>query len=215
MRVAAHLAERGAPVVPPAPDVPPGPHRWQELKLTLWRYVDPVPGATPSSAETAVALKVVHEALADFEGPLPAFMAELTDARRLLQPDRSPALKPADRRFLTGVATDVQAALAALKGEWRPLHGSPHRANWLPSADGLLLLDFETACCGPLEWDLAALADDALAFFPRANRETILTMRRMRSVCVAAKCWVAPERTPELCEAAHVHLKLLRGEEPN
>jgi hypothetical protein len=40
-------------------------------------------------------------------------------------------------------------------------------------------------------------------------------MRRMRSVCVAAKCWVAPERAPEVREAAHVHLKLLRGEEPD
>jgi hypothetical protein len=215
VRVVAHLTKRGAPVVPPVPAVPPGPHRWRELKLTLWRYVEPVPGATPSAAETAAALKVVHEALADFDGPLPTFMTELTDARRLLQPDRSPALEPSDRRFLAEVATDLQAALATLNGKWRPLHGSPHQANWLPSAAGLLLLDFETACRGPLEWDLAALADEALASFPGADRETILTMRRMRSVCVAAKCWVAPERAPELREAAHVHLKLLRGEEPD
>jgi Ser/Thr protein kinase RdoA (MazF antagonist) len=185
------------------------------LKLTLWRYVEPVPCATPSAAETAAALKVVHEALAEFEGPLPTFITELIDARRLLQPDRSPALKPADRRFLAGVATDLQASLATLKGEWRPLHGSPHHANWLPSTDGPLLLDFETACRGPLEWDLAALTDEALAFFPGADREAILTMRRMRSVCVAAKCWVAPGRAPEVREAAHVHLKLLRGEEPD
>lgn len=213
VRVAAHLAERGAPVVPPAPAVPPGPHRWRELKLTLWRYVEPVPGAMPSAVETTAALKVVHEALADFDGPLPTFMTELTDATRLLQPDLSPALKAADRWFLAGAATDLQAALATLSGKWRPLHGSPHQANWLPSADGLLLLDFETACRGPLEWDLAALADEALAFFPGTDREVILTMRRMRSVCVAAKCWVAPERAPELREAAQIHLKLLRGEE--
>jgi hypothetical protein len=215
VRVAAHLAQRGAPVVPPAPDVPLRPHRWRELKLTLWRYVEPVSGATPSPAETAAALKVVHEALNDFEEPLPSFMTELTDARMLLQPDRSPALEPADRRFLAGVATELQAALATLEGEWRALHGSPHQANWLPSADGLLLLDFETACRGPLEWDLAALADEALALFFDVDRDLILTMRRMRSVCVAAKCWVAPERAPEVREAAHVHLKLLRGEEPD
>jgi aminoglycoside/choline kinase family phosphotransferase len=75
-----------------------------------------------------------------------------------------------------------------------------------------LLLDFETACVGPIEWDLAALGDDVLAFFPDADRDLISIMRRMRSVCVAAKCWVAPERAPELREAAHVHLKLLRNQ---
>ena len=95
----------------------------------------------------------------------------------------------------------------------RPLHGSPHDANWLPTAaGGPLLLDFETACVGPIEWDLAALDDETLAFFPDANRELIVTMRRMRSACVAAKCSVAPERAPELRAAAHVHLKLLRGQ---
>jgi hypothetical protein len=36
-------------------------------------------------------------------------------------------------------------------------------------------------------------------------------MRRMRSACVVAKCWVAPERAPQLRDAAHVHLELLRG----
>jgi hypothetical protein len=39
-----------------------------------------------------------------------------------------------------------------------------------------VLLDFETACLGPIEWDLAALGDDALAFFPDADREVIFTM---------------------------------------
>jgi hypothetical protein len=209
--VAAHLAERGAPVVPPTRVVPPGPHRWRELKLTLWQYVEPLPGARPSAAAMAEAITRVHEALADFEGVLPDFTLELDDASRLLQPDHSPALATADRRFLSRVVNDIHVALATLKGDWRPLHGSPHDANWHPSADGLLLLDFETACCGPLEWDLAALPDDALTFFPNADRELIVTMRRMRSVSVAAKCWVAPERAPELREAAHVQLKLLRS----
>ncbi|MBV9165116.1 MAG: aminoglycoside phosphotransferase family protein [Solirubrobacterales bacterium] len=211
--VAAHLAARGAPVVPPTQGIPPGPHRWQNLELTLWQYIEPAPGSTPPAAQMAAALKIVHQALADFEGTLPAFTLELSDAKRLLQPHRSLALKPAERRFLSGVANEIQAALATVKRAWRPLHGSPHDANWLPSADGFLLLDFESACRGPVEWDLAALPDDALAFFSAADRGLITTMRRMRSVCVAAKCWVAPGRAPELREAAHVHLKLLRGQQ--
>jgi hypothetical protein len=212
LTVAAHLAARGAPVVRPARDVPPGPHRWHGLTLTLWQYVEPVPGAALVAAELAAAIKIVHEALRDFEGELPSFMLELDDARRLLQPDRSPALDPADRRFLLGVVSEVRAVLAELMIACRPLHGSPHDANWLQSADGPLLLDFETACFGPIEWDLAALGADSLAFFPDADQRLMVTMRRMRSACVAAKSWVAPERAPELREAGHVHLKLLRGQ---
>jgi hypothetical protein len=34
----------------------------------------------------------------------------------------------------------------------------------------------------------------------------------MRSVCVAAKCWVEPDRAPELREAARIHLQLLHGD---
>jgi hypothetical protein len=75
-----------------------------------------------------------------------------------------------------------------------------------------MLLDFETACRGPLEWDLAALDDAALTLFPGVDRELIVLLRRMRSVCVAAKCWVEPTRARDVFEAAHVHLKLLRGE---
>lgn len=73
-------------------------------------------------------------------------------------------------------------------------------------------MDFETACQGPFEWDLAALSDEAIALFPDVDYELIQLLRRMRSLCVAAKCWIEPRRAPEVFEAAHVHLRLLRGE---
>jgi hypothetical protein len=37
-------------------------------------------------------------------------------------------------------------------------------------------------------------------------------LRRMRSASVAAKCWAKPNRAPEVFDASHIHLKLLRGE---
>jgi hypothetical protein len=179
--------------------------------MTLWQYERPVAGAALVPSRMAAAIATVHRALAEYQGALPDFRLELDDARRCLRPERSVALTPADRRFLLGVVSEVEAPLAAASAPRRPLHGSPHHANWLVSANGPLLLDFETACCGPVEWDLSALPDDALAFFPDADRKLVTTMRRMRSVCVAAKCWVAPERGPELREAARIHLSVLRG----
>jgi hypothetical protein len=83
------------------------------LTLTLWQYVTPTAGVI-AAAETAAAVKVVHEALADFDGALPPFTVELDDARVLLQSGRSSALEPADRGFLSGVVSEIEAAVATL-----------------------------------------------------------------------------------------------------
>ena len=212
LAVAAHLTGLGAPVVAPARGLPAGPHRWRDLTLTLWQYAEPIGEVAPEPAETAAVMSAVHEALAGFPGSLPRFDLELADARRLLRPERSPTLLDFDRHFLLSVVGEVEETLGGRVTELRALHGSPHAGNWLRTRKGLLLLDFETACCGPLEWDLAALDDAAVQLFAEVDFELVALLRRMRSVCVAAKCWVEPNRAPEVGEAARVHLKLLRGE---
>jgi hypothetical protein len=212
LAVAAHLSQHGAPIVPPAGDLPAGPHRWRDLTLTLWQYVEPIGEVVLEPAEAAPVLSAVHRLLAAFPGPLPPFELELADARRLLLPVRSPTLPDSDRRFLLSVIDELEEALAGRVSAARPLHGSPHAGNWLRTTEGLLLLDFETACRGPLEWDLAALDDAAVHLFADVDLELVVLLRRMRSVCVAAKCWVEPNRATEVREAARIHLKLLRGE---
>src|SRR5690242_9162714 len=43
-----------------------------------------------------------------------------------------------------------------------------------------MLLDCETACAGPLEWDLAALRNDAVARWPNADSHLGSDAQRMR-----------------------------------
>jgi Phosphotransferase enzyme family len=212
LAVASYLAGRGAPVVAPADFVDPGPHRWRKLAVTLWQHIPSSETSSVEPQEVAAVLSSVHEALSGYREPLPRFDVELADARRLLQPRRSPALSLPDRRFLLGVVDELEATLSRRVGELRPLHGSPHAGNWIRTREGSRLLDFETACLGPREWDLAALDDTALALFDEVDIGLVTLLRRMRSVCVAAKCWVEPNRAPEVQSAAHVHLRLLRGE---
>jgi hypothetical protein len=206
LAVAAFLAAREAPVIAPATPVA---HRWGDLTVTLWQYAEPVPG---EPLDPAAGLRAVHDALAGLPDELPWFALELDDALRLLEPDRSPKLAAGDRAFLRGVVGELRATVRAWRGPAQPLHGSPHEGNWLRTARGWRLLDFETACRGPLEWDLTAVGDDAVARFPDVDRELLQVLRRMRSACVAAKCWVDPARAPAVREAAHVHLALLRGD---
>ena len=212
LAVATHLSRLGAPVVAPARDLAAVPHRRRDLTLTLWQHAEPIGDLALEPAEAAAVLSAVHEALAVFPGPLPPFDLELADARRLLRPERSPTLPDSDRRFLLDVIDEVEETLAGRVPATMALHGSPHAGNWLRTRQGLLLLDLETACRGPLEWDLAALDDAAVRLFADVDLELVALLRRMRSGCVAAKCWVEPNRAPEVREAAHVHLQLLRGE---
>jgi Phosphotransferase enzyme family len=177
LAVATHLADSGAPVVRPTRDVAPGPRHWRNVTLTLWQYAEPLQGVALGSTEVASAVSTVHEALLDFPGSLPPFTLELEDARRLLQAERSPALGGADRRFLWAVLDEVQAALSTSARADKPLHGSPHAGNWLATAEGLLLLDFETACRGPIEWDLGALDDEAVDLFADVDDELIALLR--------------------------------------
>jgi hypothetical protein len=211
LAVVSHLLACGAPVIQPTRAVAAGPHRWQGLTVTLCEYVEPVAGPDPAPADTRRRYGRVHEALCDFGGEPPVFMLELDDAGRLLQPERSPALAGADRLFLVGVVGEIEATVATVRRPWRPPHGS-RTTRTAPDRDRSVAGRFRNGVRRARRVDLAALDDDALGFFPESDRGLILTMRRMRSVCVAAKCWVAPERAPQLREPAHVHLKLLSGQ---
>jgi Phosphotransferase enzyme family len=212
LSVVRHLTSKAAPVVRPSASVPAGPHRARGLTITLWQYYER--GAfTGGGRVLGPLLAGVHEALLDYPGPLPRFTDELEDVGRILgDRGRLGRLPGDDYTFLMRVHEELTSSVPGTSSRDRPLHGSPHSGNWLGGSAGPLLLDFETACRGPVEWDLTALGEDALGAFPHIDRELLPVLRRMRSLCVAVKCWLDPERAPEVREAAIVHLRLLRGQ---
>jgi molybdopterin-guanine dinucleotide biosynthesis protein A len=202
--LARSVADRGGPVLPPASDLPPGPHRADGLALTFWPYVDVVAGE-PSPAELAGSLRALHEALPTSLPPL-ARTLERTAALGL------PALPEADRRFLAGALHDLWARIDAFGLPERPLHGGPHRGNLLRTPDGLRWIDLGTACRGPLEWDMAYLPPEAVALFPEHEPQALEVASLLMSACVAAWCWAQLGRAPEVDEAARFHLRRLRDE---
>ena len=141
LAVASHAARAGAPVVPPSGLLDAGPHRHGGHVVTFWQYVEPKREVDPVAAGEG--LRAIHEALADYEGELPALhtddLAWITDS---LEPS-------ADVELVR------ELGLRQPAGGAQALHGDSHLANCLP---GPLWHDFETACRGPRELDLAALA---------------------------------------------------------
>ena len=159
--------------------------------------------------EAAAALRALHRALADYAGPLPALEerharahAAVSGDLRELAPDRREFLRDAFERL----RQRAHGASAYV------LHGGPHSGNLLPTRDGLLWIDLDTVCRGPLEWDVAHLHEEAAAVFPEVDADLLATMKLLVSAEVAIWCFAQYGRAPEVDEAARFHLALLEAE---
>lgn len=215
LAVGAYLAENGAPIAPPASEVPAGPHVENNVVITLWTYVEPSDDQPVSDSSLGEMLTSFHRAFADYRDELPDFSENVGQAKRALHDHaKTTRLRDEDRGFLLQVATEITTALAAADLERHPLHGDPHLdGNILQSKRGPLLVDFEAACLGPYEWDLTALPR-ARSAYPRADPEVLALLSRMRSLVVSTWCWMQYGRAAEVDEGAHVHLAFLRSD-PN
>lgn len=204
------LAERGAPIAAPAPDPIAGPHRGAGVTLTFWRYV--TGGAKPRDGDRMLgeALRRFHAALADAGAELPALAARIDRAGRLLQdPTATPSLTAADRTRSRRAHERLMALVAPL-GTDTALHAEPHDGNIVWRTDAPVLIDFEAACRGPAEWDLAYLPPAALTAFPGRDDAVIARLRAGVSFCVAAWCLANADPTPAVREAAAIHWDALR-----
>jgi len=215
LSVAKHLARAGAPVVAPSVDIPPGPHFEGDWAMTLWEYVAHRPAEEGDGPVAAEALREIHRALAAYAGQLPSFATALDGCRRLLLEETAlPALDRVDKAFLLAEHDRLRGLPAMGAIVPGAIHGDPHLGNVLMTPGGPRWTDWESACVGPLEWDLASLPETALAAVPAVNRELLAVLGDLRSVCVAVWCWAEPDRAPEKREAAEYHLRRLRERSP-
>lgn len=152
--VVAHLALRGAPVIPPHPGMPSEPQERDGFPLSFWTYVHVIPGSVPDEALGA-SLWACHEALRDYRGELEP-LAILTESLAVLKHAKRIGAFSIDAAAL--MERHLQTSLERLAGSpMQPLHGDAHPGNWLLTTNGLRWTDWEDAFLGPVEWDLASL----------------------------------------------------------
>jgi Phosphotransferase enzyme family len=209
LAVASHAARAGAAVIPPADEVDPGPHERGGHIVTFWRYIPPHPDR--DSADAGRALRVVHEALTDCEVELPP-MTRPRDMDAMLS-----SLPAGD-----DVEILREAALFAGDDESQALHGDAHLWNCLGSPTGPLWHDFETACRGPREYDLAALVmsdridgdhpeeEVALRAYGEHDEALLDDMLPVYTSWVTASMLVALPRRPELQSLVEARLAWLQ-----
>jgi aminoglycoside phosphotransferase (APT) family kinase protein len=203
VELAAFLADRGAPVAPPADD--PGPYEHEGVLVTLWAHVDhDLARADPAAGGRA--LRALHAALADYPGSLPPCdrREEVADVLWRVTPS---ILASAEELDL------LRAAVRRLEPlpPGRPLHGDAHLRNVLWTPDGPLWSDLENACSGPVEFDLAALtwrdipgSDEALSAYGAHDPALVEASQPALTILLAAWTLVLAARvaTPDLIAEA-------------
>jgi hypothetical protein len=215
LEIARHLVDAGAAVVGPSPELPPQAYRERGYSMTFWRHHHHDPHARISGAAAGDALAQVHRALVGYSGPLPSFLDRQPrrTSRILSDPAALSDIPGAERAFLRREHSNILSRLGECRFDYRALHGDPHRGNFLVTRDGCLMIDFESVCSGPTEWDLSALPGGGASCFA-VDQELVMLLRRLRSLCVAVWCWSRPVRATELDRAARAHFALLRQSPP-
>lgn len=189
--VASFLAGQGAPVAAPSRELPPGPHAHQGFAISFWSHVEADPDRTPSMADCSAMLVDLHAVLRDYPGELPLLAPVVNDI-----PWGLDALLRRHPDVLSGEqANRVHAAVRRLRpfvdaptGDIQPLHGDVHPGNLIATRDGLVWIDFEDVCRGPVEWDLAMLPwidPDAVTEHHRCDAATLARCSQLRALHLA------------------------------
>jgi len=184
LAVAAHCADAGCAVVPPLG----GPFDQGGHVVTFWQYVEP--HREPDPREAVRALREIHDALESYAGPLPAF-GHPQDTETMLD-----TLPPSDD-------VDLLRELASRRPDaaGQALHGDAHLYNVLGTPSGPLWHDFETACHGPREYDLAALAEHApIDAYGSYDCDLVEALRPLYLAWVTASMMTALPRRPQLAD---------------
>ncbi len=159
VEVARRLVETDAPLATLDPRVEPRVYEQDDFAVTLWTYYEPVPPYDIAPDEYASALERLHAGMrqADLTGDwLPHLMDRVDEAQHLVDhPTNNPEIAGADRQLLGTTLRTSSRAIVDRGASEQLLHGEPHRGNVLRTRGGLLFIDLETCCRGPIEFDIA------------------------------------------------------------
>ncbi|WP_093508453.1 phosphotransferase family protein [Streptomyces sp. Ag109_O5-10] len=126
-------------------------------------------------------------------GP-PAPRSHVRPTRPLLAPE----LIARCRRLLLGDALrSPRRAVGVRAGAVQPLHVEPHPGNVLSTESGLLFVDLETCCRGPVEFDLAHAPEEVGEYCPGADQELLRQCRVLGPAVVTPWRWDKDDRLPD------------------
>lgn len=209
VEVAHCLAETGSPVAELEPRVEPRVYVRDGFAITLWTYYEPVASSDIAPAEYPQALVRLHAGLRQIEVSAPHFTDRVATAQRLVaEREQTPELPGADRELLSNTLSRLSTAISERGSDEQLLHGEPHLGNVLRTRRGLLFVDFETCCRGPVEFDIAhgflpsgggrmlLAAEEAYEHYPGANQDVIEQCRILIWAMITTWRWQRDDQLP-------------------
>jgi len=187
IEVTTFLAQQGAPVVTPSRELPSGPHSYDGFAISFWTYLQADPDRTPTAADCSAMLVDLHSVLRSYAGELPALESAVIDLPGTVAAARHAGgvLSPAEADRVYAAAERLAPFLADPGGQLQPIHGDAHSGNLVATRDGLVWIDFEDACHGPVEWDLATVMDPAaVGAYHRPDPERLARCTELRALQV-------------------------------
>ncbi len=215
VELAQRLAETGSPAGALEPRVEPRVYDRDGFVVTLWTYYEPAATGAVSPADYADALERLHAGMRKIDVTAPHFTDRVAEAERLVAGrDLTPALADADRELLSNTLRSLRQTIVERGAVEQLLHGEPHPGNVLSTKNGLLFIDLETCCRGPVEFDLAHVPEKVSERYPGADQELLAECRGLVLAMVAAWRWDPGDQLPDGQRAGRALLSALRSGPP-
>ncbi len=215
VEVAARLAATDSPVATLDPRVAPRVYERNGFAITLWTYYEPQPAGELSPADYADALSRLHVGMQHVDVSAPHFTDRVKEAQRLVgSRDRTSELGDADRDLVVNTSSRVMRAIAGRGSADQLLHGEPHPGNVLYTKNGPLFIDLETACRGPVEFDLAHVPKEVSECYAGIDQALLSECRVLVLAMVAAWRLDPEDQFPSGRQAALELIAALRAGPP-
>jgi aminoglycoside phosphotransferase (APT) family kinase protein len=197
LELAQQLLESGCPVAALEPRVEPRVHERDGFVVTLWTYYEPVTSREIPPADYANALTRLHAGMRKLDVPTPHFTARVESAEQLVASrDDTPALADADQELLGDTLGGLRRRISERGGVEQLLHGEPHPGNVLTTKNGLLFIDLETCCRGPVEFDLAHAPEEVSEHYPGVNQDLLRECRILVLAMITTWRWDRGDQLP-------------------
>lgn len=210
LELAQRLLEFGSPVAALDPRVEPRMYTRDGFAMTLWTYYEDV-SREITPGEYADALERLHAGMRQVTMPSPRFTDRVAGAQEIVASgELSPDLSDAGRELLADALSTMTRTIEARGAPEQLLHGEPHLGNILRTNDGLLFIDLETSCRGPVEFDIAHAVrlagsgggggldiDEATARYPGADHELVGQCVVLMLALITTWRWQVGDQLPD------------------
>jgi len=197
VEVGRRLAEAGCPVAELEPRVEPRVYVRDGFAITLWTYYEAVPSRDVTPAEYAQTLELHHAGMSQTDLTAPHFTDRVAEAQWLVgNRAQTPDLDDTGRKLLSNTLRNLRRAIVDRGPPEQLLHGEPHPGNLLSTKRGLLFIDLETCCRGPVEFDIAHAPEEVSEHYPAVDQDLLRQCRVLMRAMVTAWRWDRDDQLP-------------------